>query len=403
MSNERLWYTLRTGWWVVVIGAALGALLALFALQVTPKQYESTSRVLVQPTAVGQRTDVLTNRTVTEQTDQTVIEQMLPTYIALAGSDGSLDATSQRLGGTPTSQTLRQKLEYVADEDSPTIVVTGHAATPAAAAAMADAGAETVAQVVQDGFSGDRAVTTQIIEKAAAPSSASAPNPQIFLPVGVITGALVAFLVLLVRTARGPLPRSLRTMETAVGAPVLGLLRSSSPSLTRQAEAAGLPTTLSGIRRSLYHLDHRMVALVDVGTTAADEIVHGSRHDQVASTSVTPPEIWQVPLSDRIATLPDDAVVVLVIDESCSHAQATQAARFSTAQGIEVIGCIVVATPETEPPEASAGTETNAWDAAELSSTSPRRATRSAAPTDDDPRHEKSEDLNATATRGKTR
>jgi succinoglycan biosynthesis transport protein ExoP len=147
MSTETLWRTLRTSWWIIALGAIAGLILGLLILQVAPKQYESASRVLIQPSGDSGSGDL--------QTQQSAVTEMLPTYIAIAGADKGLDATSERLDGSVDATALRDDLLYVAEEDTPIITVTGHGRTPDDASAMADAGATTLADAVDSSYSGD--------------------------------------------------------------------------------------------------------------------------------------------------------------------------------------------------------------------------------------------------------
>jgi capsular polysaccharide biosynthesis protein len=333
MTTENLWRTLRATWWMLAIGAVAGALAGLLALGIAPKHYESTSRVLIQ--VEGDGADL--------QAQQTAVEGMLPTYIAIAGSDDSLAATRARLSDPPSIQQLRRELLFVADEDSPTIIVTGQGDSPQAAADMADAGATTLREAVEDGDGGTVDATPQIIEKAVAPSSPSSPDPKIVLPAGIILGALIVLVAVLVRQGRTRLPVRMRQVEAAAGGPLLGILEPAEARLARAARATGAPTSAEGIRGLLQRLPHRTIALVHASTVDDARL---SRIEDVITTqraaSRREADLRRVPLDDGLSSLPADAVAVLVIDEGSTRSAVSRAATFSRGHGVAVAGCIIV-------------------------------------------------------------
>ncbi|HEX7349473.1 hypothetical protein [Brachybacterium sp.] len=333
MSTEAMWRILRDAWWILATGAVVGGLIGLLVLAVAPKHYEAESRVLIQPVASDAESLAV---------EQSLLRELLPTYIAVARSDASLIATSERLGGEPGVEALRSQLQFVADEDSPVIIITGTGSTGDEAAAVAGAGAETLFEAVEGGANGTVEASAGLLEEATAPTTPSNPDPAIVIPAGIIVGAITVLLALIGREGSKRHPRVLRRIESAAGAPVMGILDPPEGALSRAVAKTGLPTTAVGIRGRLHRLPYSTIALVHANSP------HGMRISTFFTTAERSgarrsgtTETWAVPLSDQLSSLPEDAVAVLVVGDGCSSTQISGAARFSIGHGIPVIGCIV--------------------------------------------------------------
>lgn len=333
MSTESLWRILRDAWWILAAGAVVGGLLGLIVLAAAPKHYEAESRVLIQPVATDAESLAV---------EQSLIRDLLPTYIAVARSDASLVATSERLGGDPSVDALRTQLQFVADEDSPVIIITGTGSTGAEAADVAGAGAETLFEAVEEGANGTAEASAGLLVEATAPNTPSNPDPAIVIPAGIIVGAVAVLLALIGREGSRQHPRVLRRIESAAGAPVLGILDPPEGALSRAVGRTGLPTTAAGIRGRLQRLPHSTIALVHANSAQGIRIAtFFSTTERPGARRSSTTETWAVPLSDQLSSLPEGAVAALVVGDRCSSAQISRAARFSTGHGVPVIGCIV--------------------------------------------------------------
>jgi hypothetical protein len=159
-------------------------------------------------------------------------------------------------------------------------------------------------------------------------------------------------IAVLIRESHDRFPRSLRALEAAAGAPLLGIASPSGPRIRRGARNAGVPTSITGIRGRLGREPHTVVALVDLGTADGQSAEGTLRLDALtASTGHARPELWRVPLTDEISTLPEDAVAVLLVAEDASRGAVARAAQFCAGHGIEVVGCIVDGAMGAKPEE----------------------------------------------------
>lgn len=332
MSTEAVWRILRKSWWVLAIGATIGGLLGFAFFVAAPKHYQAEAQVLIQPVESDAETLAV---------QQPLIRELLPTYIAIARADTSLLATSERLGGNPGVNTLRQDLEFVADEDSPVIIVTATGDTGREAAEVANAGAATLLDEVEGGRNGTVEASAVLLVGAEAPRTPSDPDPAVVVPAGIIVGVLVVLLVLLAGEGNRRRPRVLRRIESATGAPMLGILEPVDDELTRAARRTGLPTSAVGIRGRLRRLPYSTIALVHASTEDETHISTLTSNERHSTRGTTTSETWAVPLSDQLAALPEDAVAVLVIGEGCSSSKISAAARFTTGHGVPVVGCIL--------------------------------------------------------------
>lgn len=329
MNTDQLLHLLRTSWWKLALGALVGALVALLLLAVLPKQYEATSSVLIQ--AQDADPEEASGFTSTE------LDAMLPTTIALAQSDESVERTRALLGSGTTAETVREDIAYVPAEDAPVITVTATAPTPAEAARRADAGARTAVESVADQTPmGVRLVPT-ITQKAAGPESAASPNPLVILPAGIIAGTLLVLVWLLARRAAGALPRRVRALAGELDAPLIGTVGQLPSELRRGVAAAGVPTSGAGVRARLARLTERPLGLIEVDGASAGGIVAADGRERAHALS----RAVLVTLDDGMARLPPDAAGVLVLPAGATAMTARRARRACDNHGVEFIGWVL--------------------------------------------------------------
>lgn len=206
MNTAQLLTLLRTAWWKLAIGAIVGALVAVLLLAVLPKRYEAVSLVLVQvadqaaqPAPEAPDPAAVPEAPVLEP-DQ--VKQMLPTYIAIAYSDGSVAGTAAAAGNGATPASVREDLVYTPAPEGPVIEVHGNAATPEGARKLADAGAKTLTEDVtaENPLGVDLAPT--VLEAAAAPEKAASPSPLVVVPACVLAGIVLTLCWALLGAAR---------------------------------------------------------------------------------------------------------------------------------------------------------------------------------------------------------
>lgn len=200
MSTTALWRTLRTSWWLIALGAVIGALLGAAALMVLPKTYSSSASVLVTAAPVDPAS--------TEDTFE-IAQKRLPNVVEMAGSDESRAQVASAAGIEESA--VSSAVSYEIPDETTVIEVTGSGDSAESAQAVTDAATETLVA-----RAGDVTMSAEVLEKAGEGGVAS-PSTPITIATGLLLGALLGLLVSLIRGARrfADDEAAIRTAETA--------------------------------------------------------------------------------------------------------------------------------------------------------------------------------------------
>lgn len=330
MSTERLWQLLATSWWKLLAGLLIGAILTVPVLALAPKEYTSTARVLVQSSPSDD----------TRAADQQAyIDSMLPTFIALAQSDASLEKIAKDSGDGVDVQDVRDGITYEADTDSAVITITGTGDGPRSASRLTESAAENFVDATPEA-SGTESTKVKILEKASSATLPSSPDPLIVGPALMILGLLVAFLLALLSPGGRRRPRSARELAYLTDAPALGVLEPHGARLHRDASRRGLPTTATGTAGRIRRLGDPVIALVGVGSVDEQRFADLERAVS-ASEDGADAEVHRLALADELSELPAEAGAVLVVSAACSVRTLQHAARFARGHGVQVRGVVV--------------------------------------------------------------
>lgn len=190
MSTDALWHTLRTSWWLIALGALIGALLAAGALMVAPKSYSSTSTVLVTAAPVDPAS--------TEETLD-FAQKRLPNLVQMAGS-GESRAQIAAAAGIDESA-VDSAVSYDIPEETTVIEVTASGETAEGAQSLSDAAAQTLVQHAADSSTQGITMSAEVLD-AAGTGEVASPGLPIALVTGALLGALLGLVLGLVRGAR---------------------------------------------------------------------------------------------------------------------------------------------------------------------------------------------------------
>lgn len=190
MSTSALWSTLRRSWWILLVGAVVGALVAGLALLALPRTYTSDSTIMVQAQSTDPTSAVDT---------QTYVDARIPTYVALGTADDTVAAVTSSTG--LSRDEVMDRLSFEVPPDTTVITVTATGGDAAQARATATAASDALVARITATSTSDVAVQPSVIV-AAEPGEKTAPDPTIVLPAGVVAGLLIGFLVALVLGAR---------------------------------------------------------------------------------------------------------------------------------------------------------------------------------------------------------
>jgi capsular polysaccharide biosynthesis protein len=181
---------LRRHWRIWVGCTAIALLVAAVVLQLTPRTYEATARVFVSASPSISNSAQFVN-------------QRAKSYPAVAVSQAVLGPVIERLGLDETSAELRGRVSADNPVDTSQVQVTTTGLDAEEAAAISNAVAEQLAEVVEQletPASGNRPVTLTVNDPATVPTRAVAPVALYVLGLGLIAGLFVGLAAAVVRS-----------------------------------------------------------------------------------------------------------------------------------------------------------------------------------------------------------
>jgi capsular polysaccharide biosynthesis protein len=181
---------LRRHWRIWIGCTVAGVLLALLVLQMTPRTYEATARVFVSASP-------------SISNSAQYVNQRAKSYPAVASSQAVLGPVIERLGLDDTITDLRGRVEADNPPDTSQVQITTSSRDPEEAAAIANAVAEQLAEVVEEletPQSGNRPVTLTVSDPATVPVRPVSPVALYILALGVVAGLFVGLAAAIVRS-----------------------------------------------------------------------------------------------------------------------------------------------------------------------------------------------------------
>lgn len=201
--------TVFHGWWLVLVGAALGAGAALIAVRATPPVYRATSTLLVIPPSDASLNQSFT-RTYAQMAVHPVVLQRVRELVALPAASSPLETM---ISAHPVPDTQLIELVVQANE-------------PALARDIANASAEAfIEQQASQLPTGPSGPSLRIGQPAFTPDQPIGVRPLPAIALGLLLGALLALglAVLLVRPKPVPAPRIRMPARESAIVPVAAL------------------------------------------------------------------------------------------------------------------------------------------------------------------------------------
>ena len=186
------WRIIVRFWWVLVVGALVGAFAAFaYSTWISPGKYESTARLFV--TAEG-------GTSVGESYQNNLFAQdRVNSYATIATSDQVAQRAAETLGGQVGAGDLRGSVTAVPVKDTVILTITASADDAKRAQAYAQAIANSTTAVVQEletSRRGDSPSATAVLyDDASLPSSKSGLSWWLWLIIGAVGGLLIGVLV----------------------------------------------------------------------------------------------------------------------------------------------------------------------------------------------------------------
>ncbi|GMA35201.1 YveK family protein [Demequina litorisediminis] len=194
---------LRRYWWVLIVGAAVGAALGWGWAALQPKVYTAHAMAIVSTGALETLEDA--------QTGDDFARSRVQSYLSIAGSAEVAEAAIEAGELEISTTAAAARISVTSPEDTAVLRVAATGAAPEEAQALADAwveGLSTVVTEIESDGSGDTVVTLHPVSEAQLPTAPTSPDTRMAIAVGLLAGLFVAVGVTLVRAS---LDKRLRT------------------------------------------------------------------------------------------------------------------------------------------------------------------------------------------------
>ena len=203
---------------IVTIPLVVGLLLAIAYVTVTPKSFQSTSKLFVSTTGSANVSDL--------SAGSLLAQQVVASYATLASTDYVLDRVSDELHLTGSRDALTNQLTATVEQSTSVIDLTVTDRSPARAAAIANSVAGQMSGAVDrlTPTSGTAASPIRItqVQTARAAQLPIAPSVSIDIAAGLLLGLVAGFLGAALRELLDTRIRTAAEMEQVVGRPTLG-------------------------------------------------------------------------------------------------------------------------------------------------------------------------------------
>jgi len=235
---------------VCIVASVIGA---VAVTAVSAKQYEASSRVFIDvpvPQDVGQALQGFE-----------LSSQLLSSYTKIATSSTALGRISARVGGRLSPDQVRSRLTVSSVTGTLLIDVKARDSHPQVARDLADAGAATLQQMVEQlDPTRQNPVDAKIIDPASLPTTPVRPRPRVNVLLGGLVGlfagaGLVVALESLDRAVRTPAQAAV-----AFGAPVLATIPrdrrlQGAPVIPAERSTTPIGEAFRSLRTAIRHLD----------------------------------------------------------------------------------------------------------------------------------------------------
>ena len=256
----------RRGWWIVLLGAVLGAMAAVLLTLSTPATYYSTATVGVSVTGDGTPADLASGAD--------FAADRVPTYAGLATTSDVLDRAAAARGGVDDVPTLRESVTSTSRADAAFIDITAGGPDAEVARARADAVAngliEAAAELDPSGI--DPAVRLTVVQTADLPTIATEPRPRNNVLIGLAVGLVLGLAAVVVTDALSTTIRSSADLPRGGGLATLTSMPSGPKKRSRHLSATDARLeAFRQLRANLEFGSHVGGTIAVAGVTAASD------------------------------------------------------------------------------------------------------------------------------------
>ncbi len=255
----------RERWYLIVVGALLGVLIAVALAAGLPRTYEASASLFLRVESPGS--------SLIERSQFALAR--VKSYPDLVTSPEVLRDTIGELNLDITPEQLATRLSATNPRDTVLLTVTATAPTADLASRTANSVARNVAEVVDD-LESD--VTLTLTLPAPVPTSAASPQTVILLGLGLLGGLAVGAIAVAAFAQLDPRARSAREVRSLTGLAVVGQLPPSLARTIRRGTRSrrtdeALRSTVVNLRLLAGDRRRTVIALVPAGAGAHDDVV----------------------------------------------------------------------------------------------------------------------------------
>lgn len=248
---------IRTGWWVIVLGATLGAAGGVGLTALSTPEYQATTRLYVAVQTGGTQSATELNQ------GSSAAQTKVQGYIPVVTSEPVLAPVIEELGLDRTVRSLGGAVSVTSPKGSQLLEVSVVDTDAARAARVANAIGASVGSVVADLeqplADGSSPVKITMLQQATTPTGAINPRPSFNLALGVLLGIALAVAAIFLRSMLDTRIRSAADVATVTEQPVLGAIgfntdHVTKPLFMRDAPRSALGEAMRDLRTNIAYL-----------------------------------------------------------------------------------------------------------------------------------------------------
>ena len=220
MTLEDLWKLTRRYWVMLLACACIGLAVAAAYTWTRTEQYTATAQALVaSPTAP--KSDTASSGAA--YSNGLVAQQRAAVWAQLATSRQVTGEVIKQQKLAMTQDQLAGAISATVPQDQPIITISATATDPARAKAIANSVVDVLKTYVQQADPGT-GVAIKNTSSAVLPGAPSYPKPTKILPIGLLGGLIIGYLLALIQHRRDTRVRTTDDVEENLGASVLGVI-----------------------------------------------------------------------------------------------------------------------------------------------------------------------------------
>ncbi len=259
------WRVLRRAWRTIVVAAILGVLISGAVSMAIKPTYEARTQLFVAIQSSGSVQDL--------QSGNSFSQARVQSYIETVDTPAVLQPVIDNLGLDVSPFELAETVEARADLNTVLITITAEGGSPADAADVAQATADSLVRTVDDLErpldGGESPVRLSVITPAIAPATPVAPDVPFNLVLGLVAGLTLGVAIALLRETLDTRVRSERDLRRVSDTPMLGGIvfdadAQRKPLLTQAPHQSPRAESFRQIRTNLQfaHVSHKSKAIL---------------------------------------------------------------------------------------------------------------------------------------------